>query len=62
MIDDKVAKIIRYIARESESESALLYPNPSHLVESIGLLDEIVKVYGLDKNDVSDIVDIEVDN
>lgn len=52
MLDDKIKKVIEYLATDAWKESAFLSPRPAWNVEVTGLLDEIVEIYGVEKSDV----------
>lgn len=52
MLDDKIKKVIEYLATDAWKESAFLSPWPVWNVEVTGLLDEIVEIYGVEKSDV----------
>ena len=53
----KERKLIEYIAKAAQSESALLYLNPSFYLFVEPLLGEIAEIFGIDKKEISQCVD-----
>ena len=52
MLDDKIKRIIEYLAENAWCESVWLSPTPAWNVEVTSLLDEITAAYGVEKEDV----------
>lgn len=52
MLDDKIKRIIEFIARNSERESGFLYPDPQWYLFSVPLLDEIKATYECDYGEI----------
>ena len=52
-----IRQLIIWIAENSESESVFLSPNFSWSVNSTDLLDQIVNIFKLSKDEVGNIVD-----
>lgn len=53
MLDDKIKRIIEYLAENAWCESVWLSPDPAWNVEVTSLLDEITAAYGVEKSDVA---------
>ncbi|MBW1779336.1 MAG: hypothetical protein JRL30_01230 [Deltaproteobacteria bacterium] len=47
---DLVKSIVTFVATHAESESALLYSNPSHTVNAKAILDHLAEVSGVHKD------------
>jgi len=60
-MESNIRKLIEYIAENSESESVFLSSTPSFSISSIELLDEIVEIFNLSKEEVGEIVDAAID-
>lgn len=63
-MDDKIKKLIKYIATQAQSESAFLYPppDPSFYVFAEPLLDIISELFGIDKTEISQYVNALADS
>lgn len=49
--------LLRFIVIHSEQESVFLTPQPQHQINTGSLVDEIVKIWDLEKEEVSLFVD-----
>lgn len=56
-MEDKERKLIEYIAKAAEEESALLYSHPSFYLFAAPLLDEIGKIFNIDQQEISRCID-----
>lgn len=54
-MDPKFKKLIEYIARNSEKESALLYPNPNWYLFTVPLLDFLSDDLELGQDQVGEV-------
>ena len=54
-LDEKLTRLITYIAEECEGSSSLLGP-VTFSVECTTLLDGISEIYGVEKSDIGEIV------
>jgi hypothetical protein len=55
-MDEKTRALIEWIAKNARRESGFLYPNPSRNVNAHALLDEIVRLHGLDPDEVDQVL------
>lgn len=56
-VDPKVAKLVEWIVMNAWTESRLLYPDPAQHVEATSLLDTIVEVFGMNKDEMVRLVE-----
>jgi hypothetical protein len=56
-MEEKVRKLIKYIAMNAAQESHFLYPEPEWNLNANDLLHEITKIWGLSQSEVSHMID-----
>lgn len=56
-MNQKVMRLIEYIAENAEPKSIFLTPIPAYSVEACGLLDKIADLWQLEKSEVGTILD-----
>lgn len=54
-MDEKVKRLIEWIAENNEQESGLLYPNPQWYVFADKLLDEMKMLWELNDDEMKDV-------
>lgn len=55
-MDERLKRLLTWIAANSERESRFLSPEPEWEINSTSLVDEIISIWGLDKEEVMEHV------
>lgn len=56
-MDERLKRLLIWIAANSEKESRFLTPEPEWKVDSDDLFKEIVAIYELNEIDITDVID-----
>jgi hypothetical protein len=56
MTDNNIHKLLLWILKNNQRESALLYPNPQDYIFTKPLIDALVDIFHLDKDVIIDYI------
>lgn len=57
-VDPRVVALIDYIVGAADRESLFATPDPQYYLGAAGLIDEIVRLFGIDTAEMSRLVDL----